>query len=420
MTPPGHAMRSSGIERPVLLVTLAVFINYIDRGNLATAAPLMQEQLGLTATQLGMLGSAFYYAYVPLMPAAGWLVEHAGPKRVFAAGIALWSIATALTGFAGGFVALLLLRLLLGLGESVAFPAATTIIAAVVPLERLGIANGIMSFGYLIGPAVGTAVGGYLMGYIGWRAVFVLFGLASLMWLWPWRRLSLPAPVANAGVDRPASPAFTAILSERALWGASLGHFAANYSYYFIIAWLPFYLVKARGFSINEMATTASWAYLFNAAAALATGALTDRWLRAGHSANSIYKPIMGLAQVGSSVCMAAMMLLPPAGSIAALLAFEIIAGCSYPGLFAIPQIFAGPGATGRWVGIQNACGNVAGMVAPVATGLLVDRTGRFDLAFIVAALVSVLGCVGWLWIMPRIAPIDWHGAGGADAPAAR
>ncbi|HUI59123.1 MAG TPA: MFS transporter, partial [Steroidobacteraceae bacterium] len=84
-------MRSLNIERPVLLVTLAVFINYIDRGNLATAAPLIQDQLGLTATQLGLLGSAFYYAYVPLMPAAGWLAEHAGPKRVLAAGIAIWS-----------------------------------------------------------------------------------------------------------------------------------------------------------------------------------------------------------------------------------------------------------------------------------------------------------------------------------------
>jgi MFS family permease len=261
-------MPSLSIERPVLLVTLAVFINYVDRGNLATAAPLIQDQLALTATQLGLLGSAFYYAYVPLMPAAGWLAEHAGPKRVLAAGIAIWSVATVLTGFAGGFVALLLLRLLLGLGESVAFPAATKVIAAVVPLDRLGTANGVMSFGYLIGPAVGTALGGYLMGYIGWRAVFVLFGLASLLWLWPWQGLSLAGSAAKADVECSATPSFGAILSQRALWGAALGHFAANYTYYFIVAWLPFYLVKARGFSINEMATTASWAYLLNAVGA--------------------------------------------------------------------------------------------------------------------------------------------------------
>ena len=399
-------MRSWYVERPLLLVTLAVFINYIDRGNLATAAPLIQDQLGLSATQLGVLGSAFYYSYVPLMPVAGWFAEHFGPKRVLAAGILLWSLATAGTGLAGGFVALLVLRLLLGVGESVAFPAATKVVAACVPVERLGSANGFMSFGYLIGPAVGTAIGGYLMGWIGWRAVFVLFGLASLLWLWPWLRLRLDPPGASA--TRSTAPGFPAILSQRALWGASLGHFAANYSYYFIIAWLPFYLVRVRGFSITAMATTASWAYLLNAVAALATGWLTDRWIRNGRTPTRVYKPIMGLAQLGSFACMAAMAVLPASGSVTALLVFEFIAGCSYPGLFAIPQIIAGPEATGRWVGVQNACGNIAGMVAPVLTGFLVDRTGRFDLAFALAAIVSAVGFIGWIWILPRIAPIDW------------
>ena len=407
-------MRGWNVERPLLLVTLAVFINYIDRGNLATAAPLMQDQLGLSATQLGVLGSAFYYSYVPLMPVAGWFAEHFGPKRVLAGGILLWSLATACTGLAGGFVALLMLRLLLGVGESVAFPAATKVVAACVPVERLGFANGFMSFGYLIGPAVGTAIGGYLMGWLGWRPVFVLFGLASLLWLWPWLRLRLPSTGTSAAQS--AAPGFPAILSQRALWGASLGHFAANYSYYFIIAWLPFYLVRVRGFSIAAMATTASWAYLLNAVAALGTGWLTDRWIRNGSTPTRVYKPIMALAQLGSFACMAAMAVLPASGSVTALLVFEFIAGCSYPGLFAIPQIIAGPGATGRWVGVQNACGNIAGMVAPVLTGYLVDRTGRFDLAFALAAMVSVLGFIGWIWILPRIAPIDWSAVRGAAA----
>ena len=408
-------MRSWNVERPLLLVTLAVFINYIDRGNLATAAPLMQDQLGLSATQLGVLGSAFYYSYVPLMPVAGWFAEHFGPKRVLAAGILLWSLATAFTGLAGGFTALLMLRLLLGVGESVAFPAATKVVAASVPVERLGFANGFMSFGYLIGPAVGTAIGGYLMGWFGWRPVFVLFGLASLLWLWPWLRLRLPSSTASAAAQG-AAPGFPAILSQRALWGASLGHFASNYSYYFIIAWLPFYLVRVRGFSITAMATTASWAYLLNAVAALATGWLTDRWIRNGSTPTRVYKPIMAFAQLGSFACMAAMAVLPATGSVAALLVFEFIAGCSYPGLFAIPQIIAGPKATGRWVGVQNACGNIAGMVAPVLTGYLVDRTGRFDLAFALAAMVSVVGFIGWVWILPRIAPIDWSAVRGPTA----
>lgn len=414
-------MRSLYIERPVLLVTLAVFINYIDRGNLATAAPLIQDQLGLSATQLGLLGSAFYYAYVPLMPAAGWLAEHLGPKRILSAGMVVWSLATACSGLAGGFAALLMLRLVLGVGESVAFPSATKIVSASVGLERLGFANGFMSFGYLIGPAVGTAIGGYLMGWIGWRAVFMLFGAASLLWLWPWRRMSVPLPQISAAPV--ATPAFAAILSQRPLWGAGLGHFASNYSYYFIIAWLPFYLVKVRGFSMASMAATASWAYMLNAGAALAAGWLADRRIRAGHDPTRVYKPIMGIAQLGSIACMGAMVLLPPSGSIAALLAFEVIAGSSYPGLFAIAQILAGPNATGRWVGVQNACGNIAGMIAPALTGFLIDRTGQFDSAFWLSAAVSALGFLGWVWILPRITPIDWsrfvRSAAGRDAEQA-
>ena len=111
-------MRSpSSAARLVLLVTAAVFIDYIDRGNLATAAPLMQDELHLSASQLGILLSAFYYGYVVCMPAMGWLAERFGAKRVLAGGVAIWSVATLTTGFAGSFATLLALRVLLG-GES--------------------------------------------------------------------------------------------------------------------------------------------------------------------------------------------------------------------------------------------------------------------------------------------------------------
>src|ERR1700722_8968606 len=177
--------RSPSAARLVLLVTAAVFINYIDRGNLATAAPVIQDELHLSTSQLGILLSAFYYGYVVCMPAMGWLAERYGAKRVLAAGVAIWSIATLMTGFAGSFAALLALRVLLGIGESVAFPCASKVLAHAVDTSRLGVANGILSFGYLLGPAVGTLLGGYLMTVFGWRPVFIVFGALSLMWLWP-------------------------------------------------------------------------------------------------------------------------------------------------------------------------------------------------------------------------------------------
>ena len=393
--------------RLVFLVTAAVFINYIDRGNLATAAPLMQDELHLSPSQLGVLLSAFYYGYVTCMPATGWLAERFGARVVLAAGVALWSVATLSTGFAGGFVALLALRILLGIGESVAFPCASKLLADAVEVGRLGVANGILSFGYLLGPAVGTFVGGYLMTLYGWRPVFIAFGALSLLWLIPWWRAPLPVSVRPNVAEEPPPP-FREILSQRALWGASLGHFASNYGYYFIISWLPFYLVKSRGFSIASMAAIASWAYLLNALSALLMGWAADRWIRAGRSATLVYKGIMGVTHLAGIGCMAGMVLLPERGSIAALFVFEIISGCSYPGLFAIPQIIAGPKATGRWVGVQNAAGNVAGLVAPVITGVLVDQTGLFDVAFALAAGVNVLGLIGWLFLLPKIAPLQW------------
>ncbi len=394
-------------SRLVLLVTSAVFINYIDRGNLATAAPLMQDELHLSSSELGILLSAFYYGYVPCMPATGWLAERYGAKWVLAAGVTVWSCATILTGFASGFAMLLGLRILLGIGESVAFPCASKILANAVEVSRLGVANGILSFGYLLGPAVGTLIGGYLMAQIGWRPVFIVLGAVSLLWLIPWRKAVIGPPVQPEANDDPP-PSFKEILGQRALWGASLGHFASNYGYYFIVSWLPFYLVKTRGFSIESMAAIASSAYLLNALSALAMGWVADRWIRAGHSPTLVYKGIMGIASLAGIGCMAGMVLLPQTGSVVSLLVFEIISGCSYPGLFAIAQIVAGPKATGRWVGIQNAAGNVAGLVAPAITGILVDRTGLFNVAFALAAGVNVLGLIGWVFMLPAIAPLRW------------
>jgi MFS family permease len=415
----GSARMNPSSGRLVMLVTAAVFINYIDRGNLATAAPLMQDELHLSASQLGILLSAFYYGYVVCMPAMGWLAERYGAKRVLAAGITIWSVATITTGFAGSFATLLALRVLLGIGESVAFPCASKVLAHAVSVGRLGVANGILSFGYLLGPAVGTLLGGYLMTVLGWRPVFIVFGALSLVWLWPWRRVVIGPPIATGPAAHESQPSFSNILRRRELWGASLGHFASNYGYYFIVSWLPFYLVKSRGFSMGSMVAIASWAYLLNALSALAMGWLADRWIRAGRSTTMVYKSIMAANHIAGIACMIGMVMLPAAESIAALFVFEIVSGCSYPGLFAIPQILAGPTASARWVGIQNAAGNVAGLIAPAITGILVDQTGLFNVAFALAAGVNVLGLIGWVLMLRRIAPIQWGPLTSAAAPAA-
>jgi MFS family permease len=115
--------------RLVLMLAAALFISYVDRGNLATAAPLMESELHLSPEQLGLLLSAFFVTYVLAMVPAGWAAERYGAHVVLAVGILIWSIATLCMGFVGSFVALLLLRLMLGLGESVTFPSVSKLIA---------------------------------------------------------------------------------------------------------------------------------------------------------------------------------------------------------------------------------------------------------------------------------------------------
>ena len=412
-----YQVAQTGPVRVVVLVSLAVFINYIDRGNLATAAPLMQDELHLSASQLGLLLSAFYYSYVVAMAPLGWLAERYGAHRVLGASVALWSIATISVGFVSSFAALLTLRLLLGLGESAAFPCASKLLTQVVEPRHLSFANGAMSFGYLMGPVVGTLFGGLLMSRFGWRPVFVLLGALSLAWLWPWRTVVVSRFGTDAAQSAP-EPSLGQVLRQRALWSAAIGLFSANYAFFFILAWLPFYLVKARGFSVASMAWTASWAYLLNALAALLTGCLMDRALKAGRSVNLMHKGVMALNHVLVIMCMAAMVLLPLKGSIAALFVYEVMAGVASPSLYAIPQIMAGPKASARWVGVHNCIGTTPGILAPLITGLLVERNGQFYGAFMLAAGVSVIGLVAWTVALPRIAPIRWQDARARGARA--
>src|SRR5256884_5933138 len=183
------------------LLAAALFINYVDRGAVPTAAPLIQNELGLSASQLGVLFSAFFWSYALLQLPVGWLAERYGAHRVLAVGLAVWACATILVGLAHSFPALLAMRLLLGIGESAGFPCLSNLLATVMPVKSLGRANGIVACGYLFGPAVGAYCGGLIMAHYGWRATFWVFGGLSLLWLLPWSRVRLPQRAPQTSAD---------------------------------------------------------------------------------------------------------------------------------------------------------------------------------------------------------------------------
>jgi MFS family permease len=402
------ALEPTSPKQVVFLLTLALLINYIDRGNLATAGPLLLNELKLSPTQLGTLLSAFYIAYAAAMVPAGWLADRYGAKMVLGIGVAIWSVATFMTGFVTSFASLLVLRLLLGLGESPIMPGTSKLIRTRVGSARIGLANGVVGFGYQIGPAVGTFAGGLLMARLGWRPVFMLFGALSLLWLLPWARVRINDETGRDRGELAEAPRFGAILRQRALWGASLGNFGLNYSFFFTLAWLPTYLVKARGFSMDEMAQIAAPAYALCAVTAVIGGLWIDRCTRVEGSSSGAQKWLMVLGYLSSIVAMVGMALLPRNGSIACLYVYELFGGLASPCLYAAAQIFAGPAATARWVGVQNLCGILPGIIAPALTGVLIDASGSYVLPFVVAGIANAIGFIGWVLVMPRVAPIAW------------
>ena len=393
----------------VPLLALAVFINYVDRGGLATAAPLIKDELALTSTQVGILISAFFWTYTPGLVLSGWLADRFNAYKTLAAGLAIWSLATFLSGFAGAFVALLMLRLLLGIGESAAFPCSSTLIARHVPAARLGAANGLIIVGLSLGPAVGIFFGGHLMETLGWRGVFMLFGAVSLLWLVPWLVVTGKLTDRGAADHEPGDgPSFADILKRPELWGASLGHFSVNFAFYFVVSWIPLYLVKSQGYSLGEMANIGGALYLVYAAGSFLSGWLSDRWIARGATPTRARKTIFVAAHLVTAAGLMACAYVAPQAAIGCLFVVAFALGGVGPHIFATAQTLAGPKAAGKWVGVQNGWANFAGILGPIITGMIVDRTGSFQAAFMVTAAGALLGVVGWGLMIRKIEPVAW------------
>jgi MFS family permease len=396
----------------VPLLALALFINYVDRGNLATASPLIKDELKLSNTELGFLTSAFFWTYTPAQLLIGWLIERFGATVVLAASVATWSAATAFTGLSSGFAMLMLLRLMLGLGESAAIPCTSKLLANYLPAEKLGLANGVVGAGIALGPAFGTLAGGLIMVELGWRASFLLFGVASLLWLWPWLAVTREARATAPRSTADETPSYFSIVSERAAWGTMLGHFSANYTLYFVLSWLPLYLVKEHGYSLVQMAQLGAFVYLVYAVTSAAFGWISDRLIDTGFGVNGVRKSVIVAGHLGAALCLLASAAGDSRMAFAGLVgsgAFFGLTGCS---VFAIAQTIAGPRAAGKWVALQNCVANTAGIIAPLITGFIVDKTGQFTLAFAVASAIAVAGAAGWGLVVPRVAPIAWPSRG--------
>jgi MFS family permease len=389
----------------VLMLGAAVLLNYVDRGAIGVAAPLMKTELGLSATTFGIAVSAFFWVYAPIQLVLGRLCDRFSVYGLLAIGTALWSVSTFCMGMVAGFLSLLLLRLVLGVGESIVFPAGSKIICRHVAPENRGLANAVMATAIALGPAVGTFAGGSILAAFGWRPMFFVFGIASALWLMPWHFLVRALPATERAAE-PVVP-MRAILRHWSLWAMGIGHSLSNYGFYVLLAFLPLYLVQQRALTIIEMTMLASLGYAVQAIGALSLGAISDRWTRSGRSEATFRRWMLAGGQMLAAGCIAGVFLAPNLIVLALILCLAGVAtGALSTNLYAVGQMFAGPRASGTWIGVQNSVGNISGIIGPVVSGILIDKAG-YGGAFMLTAAITLAGAFWWVVAVPPIRQIE-------------
>jgi len=403
-----NQLSSRPVNRVIALLALSALINYVDRGNLSIAAPLLKGELGLTFSQLGILLSSFFWTYSLFLPVSGWLADRFDAKWVMAFGFFLWSGATAVTGGLHAFGALLAARLMLGIGESVAYPCYARTLVRHVPEVGRGFANALIAAGVGCGPALGTFFGGTLMARYGWRPFFIVLGIISMAWLIPWFLWVPRAGTAISHVEK-GGDWFLKLVSQRSLWGTCGGLFGANYVLYFEITWLPTYLVHERHLSLGSMAKISGVGYLCYSAGAAIFGWISDRWIAAGGSPTVVRKTFAGVGAGSAGLLLLGCALAGPTASVMLLLLAFGAGGMCGSNIWAITQTIAGPKMAGRWTGLQNFLGNLAGIIAPWVTGFVIDYTGRFIVAFAIMAVVAMLAALSYFFVIGPVEEIAWE-----------
>lgn len=404
----------SAIRKWVILglLCLAFIAAYFDRNNLGFVVinAEFQSFFNLSQTQRGLLHSAFFWSYCVLQIPAGWAVDRFGAKRSLAAAFVLWSLVSALTGFAQSFVLLFLLRFLLGVGEAAMNPAGMRWIRFNIKEEQRGLAIGIYQASAKIGAAVAPFITLGLMNRWGWRAMFIIMGLGCMLWLVPWmslvrdndRQLEAAQRKASGGASVP----FGRVLMSPVIWGTVLGTFAYQYFLYFTMTWTPAYFKEHRGLSLDS-----SGAYT-----AASLGGMAVVAILAGYAADSLIARGRDPVMVRKSFVIAGLLLASTqtigafAESLAVAQFFAIFSlsmlGLATANYWALTQTLIPGGSVGKIVGVQNCAAQIPGIVAPILTGVLVQKTGNYQAPMAIIGVVLLMGVAAYLLLVrPKYAP---------------
>ena len=433
-----HARQQAGAAIPHrrwwigILLGSGVLVNYFDRTNLSVSAPLLQQDFGLDAAQLGWLFSAFFWSYAIAQIPTGLILDRFGVSPIGRIGAALWSIGTALTALAGGFGGLIAARALLGIAEGPAFPGNAKATGYWFPRNERALATSIFDAAAKFSNVIGAPLMAVTVTYFGWRGAFWATAVLSLLYFVAfyvfYRDPSADSHLsareheyiraggaAPEGVSASGSTAMLGyLLRNRKVWGLTIGFAAYGYSFYLFLTWLPGYLVREQHLSLIGSASFTTIPWIVATITDLVIGGwMVDHLISRGYDETRVRKSVLVLGMLAGLAVFGAGFTTSTGW---AILWISIALGglaAAAPVGWSIPSLIAPQGAAGTIGGIMNFFNNAMGIAAPIVTGYIVGATSSFSDAFLVAGGVLLLGILSYVFLLGDITTLpstDEHG----------
>ncbi|WP_413739163.1 MFS transporter [Sodalis sp. RH21] len=416
------------------MIFLVTIFNYVDRATLSIAAPILRKDLGFDAVSMGVAFSAFGWAYTAMQIPGGIILDRFGSRIVLGISLIAWSVLTFLQGFVDLFssalLALFVLRFLMGVAESPAFPANNRLTVMWFPRHERGMATAIFQSAQYAALAIFTPIMVWLLSNWGWQHVFFFTGGAGILigGLWffvvqePRRhkrvnQAELEYIEAGGGLtsfgDTPTPFSWRqikAIGANRMMLGIYLGQFCLTSITWFFLTWFPTYLIEAKGMTILKVGLVAAVPAVAGCLGGMVGGAWSDWMLRRGYSLTAARKtPIICGLLLSSSIVTANYV-----QSVTVIIAVMSLAffakGVGNLGWCIVGDV-SPKHAIGISGGMFNLCGNLASIVTPLAIGLMINKFGSFDWALIYVAAMGLLGAIAYLFIVGRLERLE------SDAP---
>ncbi len=420
-TPTAPVMIRRKQKAALTMLVVAGTLNYLDRSTLSIANVLIRQELGLSIADMGLLLSAFLWAYAFAQLPGGALVDRVGPHRLLASGLALWSLAQAAAGFVATFWQFSIARVFLGLGEAPMFSSAVRVVRDWYNVRDRGLPTGIWNCTSSLGPAIAPPILTALMLAFGWRWMFMIMGIVGVavatVWFLAYRDPTETQFSENERhyltegeeprTQRPVSLSeWLGLFRFRTTWGLVIGFFGVVYMGWLYLAWLPGYLELQRHMSIPKTGIVAAIPFAFGVLGSIAGGWIADWLMRRGFSpVNSRKAPVI-IGLFGMVVFTVVAAVTPSDVLAVAAISAALMFGAAASGMsWALSSVAAPANCTASLGAIQNFGGYLGGALAPTVTGFIVQATGNFEPALLVSAAIGLVSALAYLVVI-RSEPI--------------